>query len=139
MDLSTKREVTSKEGASIAYKFKCPFLEVSSLTGENVDQVFQSIVKEIRRFKLEEHESLIEKEKLQKALHKKMKSAILPLKQLDADISGCLQIKAGKNGKWKKDWLALKNGIVYFYDGHKVFLNSSSSCMKAYTKIFSSL
>ena len=32
-DLENKREITTKEGASVAYKYKCPFHEVSSLSG----------------------------------------------------------------------------------------------------------
>lgn len=43
------RQITAKEGLSVAYRYKCPFLEVSSKTGENIDQVFQNIVREIRK------------------------------------------------------------------------------------------
>ncbi len=37
--------VTEKEGRSVAYRFRCPFVEVSAKTGKKVDEVFQSVVK----------------------------------------------------------------------------------------------
>lgn len=48
MDNAAKRKVATKQGKALARKFNCPFLEVSALTGENVDMVFSSLVDELR-------------------------------------------------------------------------------------------
>jgi hypothetical protein len=41
-------EITSKEGRSIAYTYRCPFVEASAKTGLGVDSIFSNIVKEIK-------------------------------------------------------------------------------------------
>ena len=46
--------VTEKEGRSVAYRYRCPFIEVSAKTGKNVDKMFQSVVREIRQYKIEQ-------------------------------------------------------------------------------------
>jgi hypothetical protein len=50
-DEDEKRSITQKEGMSIAYRYKCPFVEVSAKTGENVDALFTSIVQEAIRYR----------------------------------------------------------------------------------------
>lgn len=56
MDLEDKhRAVTTKEGLSVAYRYKCGFVEASSKSGENVDEIFQEIVREIRKFKAKQY------------------------------------------------------------------------------------
>lgn len=47
-----QREVTAKEGASVAFKFKCPFIEVSARSGEGVLECFDTLVTEVRKHKL---------------------------------------------------------------------------------------
>ncbi|KAH3760383.1 Protein ras-2 [Pelomyxa schiedti] len=44
-DLSAEREVSQEEGMALSEKLHCPFYEVSSKTGDNVEQVFTQAVK----------------------------------------------------------------------------------------------
>ena len=46
-DLTDKREVTTEEGEEKAKSFGLAFLETSALTGENIDKVFDYILKEV--------------------------------------------------------------------------------------------
>ena len=46
-DLADKREVTTEEGEEKAKSFGLAFLETSALTGENIDKVFDYILKEV--------------------------------------------------------------------------------------------
>ena len=41
------REVTFKDGKSMAAKLGCPFFETSALTGEKVDEAFDKISESI--------------------------------------------------------------------------------------------
>jgi GTPase SAR1 family protein len=54
-DLDARRQVATIEAVVLAAKLRLgePFYEVSAKTGENVDQVFYSVVKEIRRWHAE--------------------------------------------------------------------------------------
>lgn len=49
-DLEDKRVVTFQEGKELADFYRCPFIETSALTGENVDEAFTLIVQEMYRF-----------------------------------------------------------------------------------------
>jgi len=40
--------VDISEGRSLATKYKIPFFETSALTGENINEVFDSVASEIR-------------------------------------------------------------------------------------------
>ena len=46
-DLADKREVTKEEGEEKAKSFGLAFLETSALTGENIDKVFDYMLKEV--------------------------------------------------------------------------------------------
>ena len=46
-DLADKRDVTTEEGEEKAKSFGLAFLETSALTGENIDKVFDHILKEV--------------------------------------------------------------------------------------------
>jgi len=56
-DESDDREVSKEEGEALAEQLNCPFFEASSKTGDNVDNVFLSLVDETRRM------GLVKKEK----------------------------------------------------------------------------
>ena len=51
VDLSStgQRRVRSEEGEDLAEKFHCPFLETSAAHRSHVDEVFQTLVREIRK------------------------------------------------------------------------------------------
>ncbi len=46
-DLADKRDVTTEEGEEKAKSFGLAFLETSALTGENIDKVFDNMLKEV--------------------------------------------------------------------------------------------
>ncbi len=46
----TKREVTEKEGRSLAFKYSCPYLEVSAKTGYNIPLIFSTVVQQITKY-----------------------------------------------------------------------------------------
>jgi predicted secreted Zn-dependent protease len=48
-DLQEKRQVTTAEAQALADKWKVPYIECSSKTGENVADVFHTLLKEIER------------------------------------------------------------------------------------------
>ncbi|KAK4527322.1 hypothetical protein GAYE_SCF38G5244 [Galdieria yellowstonensis] len=47
LDMSDKREVSVEEGKSLAEKLKCPFVECSARTGQNVSKVFTLLLAEV--------------------------------------------------------------------------------------------
>lgn len=47
VDLSNQREVSQEEAQKMANNWKCPFIETSSLTGENVEQSFDLLINQI--------------------------------------------------------------------------------------------
>lgn len=49
LELSGGRRVSAEEGAQLARKFGCQFLETSAAHRKHVDEAFQTIVREIRR------------------------------------------------------------------------------------------
>ncbi|GAB1605129.1 GTP-binding protein Rit1-like [Argonauta hians] len=59
-DLEDMRKVTSDEGSDLAVQFGCPFYETSAILRQCVDDVFHSLVREIRH---KEREALAAMEK----------------------------------------------------------------------------
>lgn len=53
-DLGKGRVITAEEGASVAAKLGCKFMECSAKSNTGVDRVFNALLKEIDRFKDEE-------------------------------------------------------------------------------------
>ncbi|RKP09736.1 ras-related protein Rap-1b precursor [Thamnocephalis sphaerospora] len=47
-DIIHEREVSTDEGRRLAAEWRCPFLETSAKTAENVDEAFFSLVREVR-------------------------------------------------------------------------------------------
>ncbi|KAF8215489.1 ras protein [Mycena galopus ATCC 62051] len=48
-DKAYEREVSKEEGLTLARKFGCEFIETSAKTGQNVEQVFTSLVRALRQ------------------------------------------------------------------------------------------
>eukprot|EP01156_Anaeramoeba_ignava_P022754 Anaeramoba_ignava/c21006_g1_i5.p1 GENE.c21006_g1_i5~~c21006_g1_i5.p1 ORF type:complete len:346 (+),score=112.20 c21006_g1_i5:41-1078(+) len=99
-DDEKNRKITSMEGKSLAYTLSCPFLEVSSLTGDGVENAFAEIVREIRERKKEEELESKNKIEVPDTIEN-------PIKE------GALKKKGGANSG--KIWCALKEGIMYLY------------------------
>eukprot|EP00005_Dracoamoeba_jomungandri_P005748 CAMPEP_0174251774 /NCGR_PEP_ID=MMETSP0439-20130205/1493_1 /TAXON_ID=0 /ORGANISM="Stereomyxa ramosa, Strain Chinc5" /LENGTH=167 /DNA_ID=CAMNT_0015332185 /DNA_START=174 /DNA_END=677 /DNA_ORIENTATION=+ len=55
-DLVDKRKVSTEEGKGCAEKWGCPFFESSAKNHVNVDEAFEALVREVRRFRLENPE-----------------------------------------------------------------------------------
>lgn len=53
-DLNEERQISSQEGRDLAKQFGCQYLETSAKMRINVDEVFYTVVREIRRFNKEE-------------------------------------------------------------------------------------
>ncbi|GAA5914307.1 uncharacterized protein JCM6883_001809 [Sporobolomyces salmoneus] len=49
-DLDHERQVETHEGAQLAKQFGCQFIETSAKARRNVDEAFQELVREIRRY-----------------------------------------------------------------------------------------
>eukprot|EP01119_Soliformovum_irregulare_P020935 TRINITY_DN6855_c0_g1_i2.p1 TRINITY_DN6855_c0_g1~~TRINITY_DN6855_c0_g1_i2.p1 ORF type:complete len:450 (+),score=152.56 TRINITY_DN6855_c0_g1_i2:274-1623(+) len=49
IDMETSRQVTTSEGQEMAKRFKCPFMETSAKTGLHIVEVFQEVVREIKK------------------------------------------------------------------------------------------
>lgn len=49
LDLQSQRKVSLEEGKALANQFGCPFYETSAALRCNVDEVFYTLVREIRR------------------------------------------------------------------------------------------
>lgn len=49
IDLESKREVTTEEGQTLAHEFDCPFFETSAALRTFVDDVFHTLIRQIRR------------------------------------------------------------------------------------------
>ena len=52
-DLDADRQVSTKEGRSIADEFGLPFIETSAKTGENVAAAFETLIRSIPRTNIE--------------------------------------------------------------------------------------
>lgn len=48
-DLESSREVTTEEGQALAQEFDCPFFETSAALRQFVDDVFHTLIRQIRR------------------------------------------------------------------------------------------
>ena len=46
------RQVTHDEGTALANKFGCPYIETSAAHRRHVDDVFHTLVREIKRYKV---------------------------------------------------------------------------------------
>lgn len=53
LDLQSQRKVTTEEGKALAMQFGCPFYETSAAIRCNVDEVFYTLVREIRQKELQ--------------------------------------------------------------------------------------
>jgi hypothetical protein len=51
-DLQSRRAVSLEEGKQLAEYYRCPFIETSAETGENVLEAFAKIVQEMHEFQL---------------------------------------------------------------------------------------
>jgi len=124
-DLQAERTVTSKEGLSVAYRYKCPYVEVSSLTGEHVQQAFVEIVREVRKYRTESF-APSDKDK------KKGKPAFdMEAETAKYDKFGTIGLAhAGKPTatvkKGKKVWAGLKEGEMLLFNGIKEFQEQKS-------------
>jgi len=49
-DLTKEREVMIDEGKEISKQYQCPFIEASAKARINVDEIFTSVVREMRKF-----------------------------------------------------------------------------------------
>jgi GTPase KRas protein len=48
-DKKYEREVTEEEGAALARRFGCEFLETSAKTAQNVEKLFMNLVRSLRQ------------------------------------------------------------------------------------------
>lgn len=64
---SERREVTTKEGLSLAFRYNCPFFQVSSTQGQysDINLVFTTAAKKIYSFRNHHHKKKKEKERSQ--------------------------------------------------------------------------
>eukprot|EP01114_Cavostelium_apophysatum_P024670 TRINITY_DN972_c0_g2_i1.p1 TRINITY_DN972_c0_g2~~TRINITY_DN972_c0_g2_i1.p1 ORF type:complete len:1016 (-),score=241.85 TRINITY_DN972_c0_g2_i1:3-3050(-) len=108
-DLESQRQITTKEGLSVAYRYKCPFVEVSAKTGENVTEAFHTAVRECRKARAAQDE-VLRREKNGK------------LDNPDK-AGGLLKLSPGVVKTWKKSWAAVKDGIFYLYPSQKEFMD----------------
>jgi GTPase SAR1 family protein len=53
VDLQSQRKVSTEEGKALAAQFGCKFYETSAALRSNVDEVFFSLVREIRKKELQ--------------------------------------------------------------------------------------
>ncbi|KAJ7069465.1 P-loop containing nucleoside triphosphate hydrolase protein [Mycena amicta] len=62
-DIVSEREVSKDEGAALARRFSCEFLETSAKTAQNVERVFSNLVRALRAKHREAQLPLKEKKK----------------------------------------------------------------------------
>ncbi|GAB1221783.1 hypothetical protein ENUP19_0084G0032 [Entamoeba nuttalli] len=67
-DLENERQVMKEEGIEYADSVKCPFIECSAKTSENINQIFEIITRNVFEYKYstEEESWKIEKHKKEK-------------------------------------------------------------------------
>ena len=120
-----QREVTTKEGLSVAVRFKCPFFQTSSKLGtfDDIELAFSTVVKEINRIAKEDIQepSKKKKEKKEKEKDKKEKSK---KKEEEEEPSGpkedVLQCAtASFNGK--KRYVIIVKGFMRVYSNEKSY------------------
>lgn len=61
IDLKRNQVVSTFEGVALSKLYKCPFVEVSALLGMNVEQIWQTIVKNILEPKQEEPQTFVQR------------------------------------------------------------------------------
>lgn len=76
-DLEDRRKVNHEEGMALARQLGCPFYETSAVLRKCVDDVFQGLVREIRRKEHEVHEAQ-EKQNRQEKRLRRMRSFLRP-------------------------------------------------------------
>ena len=47
-DMETDRQVSAEQGRKMATQYNMPFLEVSAKTGQNINEIFQVLGREIK-------------------------------------------------------------------------------------------
>lgn len=67
-----QRKVTPDEGRDLATKFRCPFVETSAAHRSHVDEVFQTLVREIRKYEEAEDELGSDKDQRHNSKWKKL-------------------------------------------------------------------
>ncbi|KAJ7069454.1 ras protein [Mycena amicta] len=67
-DIISDREVSKDEGAALARRFGCEFVETSAKTAQNVERVFTNLVRALRAAQPEPQIPLKEKKKKKKCL-----------------------------------------------------------------------
>ncbi|KAH3757523.1 Ras subfamily protein [Pelomyxa schiedti] len=112
-----EKQVTTKEGISVAYRFKCPFYETSAAMGhyQDIDNCFQSIIREIRKAEKEPA-----KEDTKKPETTKKEAAPVTSAFGVPDIAATIQF-AGK-----KRYAAIKAGHFYVFKNEQKFMANSS-------------
>ncbi len=80
------RAVTEKEGRSVAYRYKCPFVEVSAKSGANIKTIFESLVKEVRKYKVEQLEVEKQEKQSKSKGEKEVKAPILSIMEKSAYV-----------------------------------------------------
>eukprot|EP01089_Gocevia_fonbrunei_P020794 TRINITY_DN7825_c0_g1_i1.p1 TRINITY_DN7825_c0_g1~~TRINITY_DN7825_c0_g1_i1.p1 ORF type:complete len:249 (-),score=47.44 TRINITY_DN7825_c0_g1_i1:142-861(-) len=117
IDDEDNTQITSKEGRSIAYTYRCPFIEVSSKTGQNIESIFQEIVREMIQWR--ESRALAELE-TPPAKRKKSKDPTTIAITAKANITGEITLKGPfKPFKGKKCGAAVQDGVLYFFKSEK--------------------
>jgi GTPase KRas protein len=53
-DKTYEREVSKEEGAAMAQRFGCSYVETSAKTGQNVERLFMNLVRALRQTTVEE-------------------------------------------------------------------------------------
>ncbi|KAJ5073592.1 ras-like protein [Anaeramoeba ignava] len=56
-DLESDRLVSTEEGEQLAQEFSCEFIETSAKTGLNVTEAYESLVRAVRKWKIEQETS----------------------------------------------------------------------------------
>lgn len=113
--MEDKREITKKEGLSRAFNLHCPFFELSAKTSTQaeVEIALKDLITEIRRSKRDRQIALInsnvkrtEKPSVDLSIFRKVGMVNMTMKN---SFRG-----------WKKTWIGLDQGILYFFFKEKV-------------------
>jgi small GTP-binding protein len=118
-------EITTKEGRSVAYTYRCPFLEASAKAGKGVNAIFEEIIREIKdKRKAQAIEDLSSPKKKKSPGGSKAQRPAVVLE--DPKKTGTILMKASAKPfkSWKKVWITLKDGVLYIYKKEKDYLES---------------